>query len=54
MKEGDRIEWMGACRMEHGFAVARGDGFVIRMEDGHEFQLADIRHSRTAKLIKQE
>lgn len=52
MKAGDRIEWNGANRREHGFVVEKGGEFVIRMETGKEFALADIRYSRTAKLIE--
>lgn len=55
MKAGDVIEWVGGVnqRIQRGTVTVSKDGeYYILLDSGHSFALADIRFSKSAKLIE--
>lgn len=53
MKEGDIITWRGVNKMQSGVVAKDEKGeFFCLMPNGCSFRLADLRYSKTAKLIE--
>lgn len=55
MKEGDIIEWRGANRMHRGKVIKSdisSEGFIVRLDNGKNFSLKDLRYSKSIRLIE--